>query len=170
MKIKAFIFAIILTFPVLANALTPEQKSQINKKISQFELAVQKNDFDTIFKLMPIPLMQTLATSKHMTLAEFQEDATKYAREYKEKSLSQKPEINLDSAIDGHTLKRPYTLFTATIYMDIQGNPYPLPSPQLAFMDKGEWYIIDIGNPNMLEAIQKTYPDLKDLSIPAEFR
>lgn len=169
MKVKALILATVLTFSFtanIANALTPEQEVQVNRKMQELVINLQQGNLAEIADIMPPKIFVVMAKRAKTTPKQFKTDMVQFTNALAANVTFDNIHYDLRNGIEGHSPLRDYMFLPYTFDMRIGGKKHPIKENLLFLSDNNQWYIARIQEPSQLNTLKQAYPDLADIKLP----
>lgn len=158
--------------PVLAQdapkaTLSASDRAGLNARIDQLNGMVEAGQFSAMIEFLPPKVLQTIADTFGVTADEAREASLLAVDEIMSEVTILAFDIDRAGAEtfvtpDG---SRQYVVLDLTILMEIQGIQIKAVSPNLAFMDEGVWYIMDVNDPAQADILRRAYPEFEGVTF-----
>ncbi len=158
--------------PVLAQdapkaTLSAADRAGLDARIDQLNGIVEAGQFSAMIEFLPPKVLQTIADTYGATV----EEAQNASREMVDELMSQVAILAFDIDRAGAQTfvtpdgSRQYVVLDLTMLMETQGIQIKAVSPNLAFMDEGIWYIMDVNDPAQANILREAYPEFEGVTF-----
>lgn len=173
MKIKPLVFTTILIFLAfcnVANALTLEDKKQIDEQMQILKSNLENGNMSKFVWQLPPKVLNELAKEQNLTALQLEAKMAVFTKPIVEQVKFQNFSYQLAKGIEGKAPQHHYIIFPVTMDLVTKFRKLHLTENVLAMTEIDQWYIMRLESPKSLNIVRKVYPDLKDLTFPSEIK
>lgn len=147
--------------------LSAADRAGLDARIDQLNGMVEAGQFSAMIEFLPPKVLQTIADTFGITADEAREASVQAVDEL----MSQVTILAFDIDRAGAETfvtpdgSRQYVVLDLTMLMETQGIQVKAVSPNLAFMDEGIWYIMDVNDPAQADILRQAYPEFEGVTF-----
>ena len=174
--LSAIVIAISVSIPLIfssfacAKDLTSEERTGLDRAVSQFSVAFQAGDFAAILEALPPRVMDRFLRQSGISKEEF----VKHVSDLMRKALTEVKMISYAMDVGkAQAETRPdgtsYVLIpTQTVMQVPSGDKVSIKSHTLAIFEGGTWYLMRISDPPQVAVLVDVYPEFKSVTLPGD--
>lgn len=142
---------------------SPEETAGLAVLVAELQRLVDSGDFAALVEVLPPRVLVTIADTFGLTVEETVQASRQAATELMGSVTLVEYRIDLDGARafltpDG---SRAYVVLTLYMTMEANGIHVRAETPNIAFMDEGAWYIMDVSDPEQAAILRQSYPEFE---------
>jgi tape measure domain-containing protein len=147
--------------------LSAADRAGLDARIDQLNGMVEAGQFSAMIEFLPPKVLQTIADTFGVTA----DEARDASRQMVDELMSQVTILAFDIDRAGAETfvtpdgSRQYVVLDLTMLMETQGIQIKAVSPNLAFMDEGVWYIMDVNDPAQADILRQAYPEFEGVTF-----
>jgi len=147
--------------------LSDADRAGLEARIDQLNGMIEAGQYSATIEFLPPKVLQTIADTFGITA----DEAREASRQAVDELMSQVTIIDYDIDLAGAETfvtpdgSRPYVILNLSMLMETQGIQIKAASPNLAFMDEGIWYIMDVNDPAQANILREAYPEFEGVTF-----
>ena len=157
----------LLTAPVSARGLTPDENDALVERIAQFDAAMADGDLETVINIIPPKVMASIADGAGATEAQLRAALIEQTRQAMAAVTIVSFGMDLASAAyeelpDG----TPYVTIPTETVLDTGSGKTKVTTRTLALLENGRWYLVRIDDEQQVEILRSVYPQFAGVAFP----
>ena len=154
--------------PALARQFTDDEKQQLATAVQAFDTAMRASDFEAVVNASISPkLMASMASSYNVPAEQLKtlviQQMQQAVQTVKIDSFGMDIDhIDYQETTDG----TPYALLPSEVVMEVAGTKTKSSGPTLAFLDDGNWYLLNVGQKTQVDVLKSAYASFADVTFP----